>query len=281
MEPQPALLSPDTPAPGATLRVEGHFGELMQGRLGARGPVVLVTLPCPVLAVEVATETGIEAGARDAALLDPARAARLCAALGLTLPARLPPLVASMPPGGGAGASTAALVALARSLGFDGTPETLARACAEAEGASDPLMYPHPERLLFAPREGRVVRALPALPRFELVGGFHGPAQRTRAEDVDFPDIADLLARWERLETLAGMAALASLSAARTLAHRGPAGDPTEALAQRLGAAGWTIAHTGSARGLIFAPGTVPPGAEATLRAAGFAQVLRFAGGGA
>ena len=40
---------------GATpvaLRVAGHFGELMQGRLGADGPLALISLPCPVLAVQ-------------------------------------------------------------------------------------------------------------------------------------------------------------------------------------------------------------------------------------
>ncbi|TCP38104.1 hypothetical protein EV662_12129, partial [Rhodovulum marinum] len=31
--------------------VAGHFGEFLQGRLGPDGPVVLVTLPCPALAV--------------------------------------------------------------------------------------------------------------------------------------------------------------------------------------------------------------------------------------
>ena len=30
-------------------RVAGHFGEFLQGRLGAEGPVALVTLPCPAL----------------------------------------------------------------------------------------------------------------------------------------------------------------------------------------------------------------------------------------
>jgi hypothetical protein len=36
----------DWPVPGSGLRVSGHFGELMQGRLGPRGPVALITLPC-------------------------------------------------------------------------------------------------------------------------------------------------------------------------------------------------------------------------------------------
>ncbi len=56
-----------------------------------------------------------------------------------------------MMPGGGAGSSTAGLVALARALGFSGTPDDLARLCVAIEAASDPLMFPHAERLLFAP----------------------------------------------------------------------------------------------------------------------------------
>ncbi len=258
----------------ASLRVAGHFGELMQGRLGADGPVALVSLPCPALWVEI--------GARgEAGLLGPRRVRALCAALDLPVPGALPPVSATMPQGGGAGSSTAALVALARWLGFDGPPEDLARACVAAEGASDPLMLARAERLLFAPREGRVLARRAPLPAFEVLGGFLGPGLRTRAEDQDFPDIADLVARWQDLADLGALAEVASLSAARTLARRGPAGDPTAGLAQRLGAAGWMIAHTGSARGLIFAPGTVPDGAGAALQAAGFAGVIRFQGGGA
>ena len=39
---------------------------------------------------------------------------------------------------------------------------------------------------------------------------------------------------------------------------------------------GLVAAHTGSARGLIFAPGRVPPGAEAALRAIGIRAVHRY-----
>ncbi|PWE31540.1 propanediol utilization protein [Pararhodobacter marinus] len=258
---------------GAGLRVRGHFGELLQGKLGAEGPLVLVSLPCPALWVEL--------GTGDRSLLGPRRVRALCRALSLPEPDTLPPMQATMPPGGGGGSSTAALVALARWLGFDGAPETLARACVEAEGASDPLMLPRPETCLFASRRGEVVERLPALPRFEVLGGFLGPVQRTRAEDEAFPDIADLVAHWRGGVDLPGLCALTGESARRTLALRGPEGDPTASLADRLGATGWMIAHTGSARGLIFAPGRVPAGAAALLEQAGFTGVLHFAGGGA
>lgn len=254
------------------LRVAGHFGELLQGRLGSDGPLALISLPCPVLAVELG-------GSGTPGLIGPRRLHRLCMALGLPLPSALPLLSARMPPGGGAGSSTAALVVVARALGWTGAPEDLARACVLAEGASDPLMFPHPEQLLFAPRQGRVLLRLPPLPGFTVIGGFLGEGLRTRAEDQDFPDIADLLVDWPG--PLARLAALASESARRTLAHRGPAGDPTAALARDLGALGWLMAHTGSARGLIFAPGKVPVQARAALAEAGFTGVLQFDGGNA
>ena len=66
------------------------------------------------------------------------------------------------------------------------------------------------------------------------------------------------------------MAALASESARRTLALRGPADDPSAEIVRALGAAGHAIAHTGAARAFLFAPGTLPEGAGAVLRAAGF-----------
>lgn len=252
------------------LRVGGHFGELLQGQVD--GALALVSLPCTALWVEIG-------GDAMPGLIGPRRVARLCAALGLPVPAMLPSLWATMPPGGGAGSSTAALVALARWLGWDGAPETLARACVSAEGASDPLMFAAPERLLFAPREGRVLRPLPALPRFDVLGGFLGDGQRTEAQDQDFPDITDLLADWPG--DLPRMAGLAAESARRTLAHRGPGNDPTETLARDLGALGWLIAHTGSARGLIFAPGATPRHGNAALAEAGFSGTLTFPAGSA
>lgn len=268
--PAPAAL-PRPSRAAAAPRVAGHFGEFLQGRLGASGPLALVTVPCPALGVRMAE------GAPAEPL--PGRAAALLARLGLPAPATAPPLAAEMPPGGGAGSSTAALVVWARWAGWRGSPEALAAACVAVEGASDPLMFPDPGRLLFAPREGRVLRRLPPLPRLEIVGGFLGPGRPTDPADTDFPDIADLIAPFAAAAAAgdpARLSALAAESARRTLARRGPADDPTAALAAELGAAGWLIAHTGSARGLIYAPGQVPPGAEARLAAAGLGQVLRF-----
>ncbi len=260
------------------IRVTGHFGELIQGRVGPDGPVALITLPCPALAVEV-----LPAALPDPhGLLPPGRARALLDRLGLPDPGPCR-ISATMPRGGGAGASTAALVAYARFAGARQSPDDLARACVAVEGASDPLMFPAPERLLWASRRAEVLEHLPPLPAFDVIGGFWGPNRRTDPQDNGFADIADLIAPW-RAAAMAGdlpaLARLASRSADRTLALRGPAGDPTPGLARVLGALGHTVAHTGSARGLLFRPGAIPPDAPARLAAAGFRRVVTFRCGG-
>lgn len=262
------------------ITVAGHFGELIQGRLGPQGPVALVTLPCPAVAARARHIPGPFAlhqpGPR---VLSPREAARFLRSLGAASSGRFI-LRLDMPAGGGAGASTAARVALARAAGFD-DPAEIARACLTSEGAVDPLMLATPGRLLWASRAGRVLARLPAPPRMEILGGFFGPMRRTDPADARFPDIVDLAAAWPAAcESLPEAAALASESARRTLALRGPAGDPVEALARRLGAMGFIIAHTGAARGLVFAPGTVPEAAPAALREAGLRHILHFRTGG-
>ena len=260
--------------------VQGHFGELLQGRIGPDGPVALITLPCPAFTATVTSAPASGFSLTESApVLGPDRARLMLAALGLPQ-AGAYRLTLTMPPGGGAGASSAALMALALAAGA-GDPKAITAAALSIEGATDPLLAPAPERLLWASRQGRTLAEMPGLPRFEVLGGFLGPGQRTDPLDNDFPDIADLVAAWPRAcGVLRDMAALASESARRTLARRGPAGDPTEALALRFGAFGHVIAHTGSARGLIFAAGMVPQAALAALREAGFSQITRFGCGG-
>lgn len=263
------------------IRVAGHFGELLQGRLGAQGPVALVSLPCAALGVTAqfhpARHVSIHgAGQR---LLTPSRAREFLSSLGLDLRGRVI-LRADMPAGGGAGASTAALVALARVAGWQGAPEALAQACVQAEGASDPLMFVQPERMLWASRLGVQLATLPPLPRFDLIGGFFGPATRTDPRDDNFPDISDLIPRWIAAQgDLPRLAEITSLSAQRCLELRGTQSDPIASLAKDLGALGHVIAHTGAARGLIFARGQVPEQARSLLINAGARRVVQFQAG--
>ena len=94
-----------------------------------------------------------------------------------------------------------------------------------------------------------------------------------------FADVADIVEFWADAivrQDRAALAGIATEAARRTTALRGPADDPTEELARDLGALGIVRAHTGSARGLIYAPDKVPSQAAAALQEAGFEDVLRF-----
>lgn len=251
------------------IRIDGHFGELLQGRLGS--DVALVTLPCPALAVTASRFPGPFALHQPVRLLRPRQALHILHETGQRH-ARLI-LHADMPPGGGAGSSTAAILGLAGA----GHPDDLARLCLRLEGAVDPLMYPAPERVLWASRRAAVLGRMPPLPRMRIVGGFLGEGLRTDPRDSRFPDISDLVAAWPAAcASAADVARLASLSAARTQSLRGPADDPTPALAEAVGALGWARAHTGSARALILAPDTPAAPARRALQAAGLTRVVIF-----
>ena len=253
----------------------------MQGRIGRDGPVGLITLPCPVLFARARRLPGLFALHQpNVRVLTRSSAADLLRRLGVRREGRFS-LSLDMPAGGGAGSSTAARVALALAAGVT-DPGSIMQACLETEGAVDPLMLANPGQLLWASREGRVLARFPQPQQMEIVGGFYGPMRRTDPGDAAFPDISDLASAWPAAcGNLSKAADLASESARRTLGLRGPTGDPTEALARSTGALGFTIAHTGAARGLIFAPGTVPETTPAALRAAGFRHILRFRIGGA
>ena len=96
--------------------VAGHFGEWLQGRMGANGPLVLITLPCPVLTVRLTSGSG------GRLLFGNGDLERFAQALGRKSGA-WPVLSSSIPPGCGAGASTATLVALASEPPHASDPE--------------------------------------------------------------------------------------------------------------------------------------------------------------
>ncbi|MEZ5686016.1 MAG: propanediol utilization protein [Paracoccaceae bacterium] len=257
-------------------RAAGHFGEWLQGRLGPDGPVALVTLACPVLEARVLGEAH-----RNLNIASQANVKRVIFEflddLGLTAPTAFS-FDLDMPLGAGAGASTAALVALARAAGFSGPPETLAKACLRAEGATDPLMFSRPDALLWASREARVLETLPSPPACEIVGGYWGDHINTDPQDTVFSDISDIISGWRdacSAQDLATAARLASTSAERCTRLRGPE-DPMAELARTLGAMGHVRAHTGSARGLIFSPGSIPRNAVSALKESGLRGIFHF-----
>ena len=250
-----------------TVSIRGHFGEYVQGRLGPNGALGLITVPC--------SRTGLQAELRCGSRHVDDPLAGFLQTLGLAGQGEV--VVSTLsPPGAGTGISTAQLIAAALLHGWQGPAGRLMAACVAEEGASDPLAFTRPERLLWASREGRILQQLPALPAHEIVGGYFGVPRSTDPADVDFPDISDIVSDWQRASKLNAFAELASESARRCLRMRGPAGDPTEGLARHLGATGFLMAHTGSARGLIFPKGEVPPDAASVLEAAGVVGILKF-----
>lgn len=252
------------------LRVAGHFGEFIQGRLGPNGPVVLVTVPCAVLGAEATAVPGPFDVADDLA----AAARRLFDATGGVPELRFH-VTCDAPLGAGAGMSTAALLALAKAARRSVSPDDLLA----AEGAVDPLMLNDPAAVLWASRKARVVQNFGPVPVFSIVGGFYGPGQTTDATDDRFADITDIVSFWNAAiarQDRAAIAGLATEAARRTTALRGPKDDPTETLARDVGALGMVRAHTGSARGLLFAPDAAPSHVASALEEAGFSNVMQF-----
>lgn len=237
--------------------------------------MALVTLPCT--AALVTARRVRHAGFATTAPLPRAALTRFASALGAPL-AGGTHVAAQFPPGAGCGVSTAALIALARLAG-DLPRHRVIRACLAAEGASDPLVFAAPARRLWASREGRALRALPAPPGFSVIGGLWGAQVRTRAADNAFADISDLVTPWAEAcaaRNAPRAAALAGESAARNAELRGPTGDPSASLGRALGALGVAAAHTGSARAFLFAPGGVPRHAASALREAGYTHITGF-----
>lgn len=267
----------------AVAEVTGHLGELAQGRLGPRGPVALVTLPCPPLSTRVgyapargALEAAepVSAKARAAARLTLAEigAEGWGGQLSIERPA---------PPGLGLGSSTAetlgAVRAVARAFGLRLVREREAALCVAAEGAIDPLMWEGP--VLFASREGRLLDRLPPLPPMRVAGGVAGPPSPTDPADTDFPDLSECLAGLAaalRAGDLAGVARAASRSAEANQARNpNPAWEGMRALAWRHGALGLAVSHTGPAVALILPPeSTAVPSPD--LAALGLSQLLDY-----
>lgn len=271
----------------------GHFGEIVQGRLGAKGPVALVTLTTPATGggarFDPAPHPAPLMTRGDGAIRVAARALRAAAsALGGPAPAGRLSLTVGAPLGGGAGASTVSAVAAIRAWAdaFGHTPgdAEIARACLIAEGAVDPVMFEAPGRLIWASRRAEALGATAPAPRFELVGGFDGPGAPTDPVDDAFADVADLveaLVAARATGDVRAEAEIASESARRNQARNPkPRWSALTEIGREAGALGVAVAHTGSAAALLFAPGS--DGAEpaaAALRAAGLARVAQFRSG--
>lgn len=275
-----ASVNPE-PAP-ATAEVAGHFGELLQGRLGPDGPVVLVTLPCPAFVTCVSFEPSPGPIEADDPVSDKARAAarQVLLRLGRAGQGGRLGIVRPVAPGLGAGSSTAetlgAVRAVAACHGVRLGADVEAELCLMAEGAIDPLMHAGP--VLFASRAGRVLRRLPGLPALAVAGGFAGPPRPTDAGDARFAEIewaAERLAHACGAGDAAAVGVVSEASAAANQALRpNPAWQAVGRIGSETGALGRVVSHTGAAIGLIYRE--VPAGVTDRLSGAGLRDVLTW-----
>ena len=259
------------------ISVAGHFGEFLQGRIGDR--VLLASLPCPDLHVrlDLSPDEPLSVEFSGNPVLNEADILSLTQSVGET-PTGRHRFTLNMPAGGGAGASTAARVAVLRLYRPDLSPDQMAQICLRSEGAVDPLMFPGAAQMIWASRQAETVATRPKLPKGRVIGGFYGPPRRTDPADSDFAEISDLQSAWTGATTLQKVAEISTESARRNRALRGPAEDPTFDLAKELGAIGVAVAHTGSARGLIFDPAQDVNSDRVfdTLQAVGFVGCIDF-----
>lgn len=262
-----------------------HFGEFAQGRHGPGGPLALATLPCPALSAEARfTPGGDRLIAREPLFQRAAEAA--LAAIGRAGVGGRIAVATNAPPGGGAGWSTATILAVIRAVAdaCDATlsPETESRIAFGVERAVDPLAFPPDPPRLWAPREARTLAILPAAPPIRVVGAFDGAGVSTDPADLDFPDMADAFARLQdafAARDAAAVAALATRSAeANQRRNPKPRWRAVKAIAAETGALGVAVAHTGSAIALLFHPAAASQAAAAcdALSAAGLSQPVAF-----
>ncbi|MFH8792749.1 GHMP kinase [Streptomyces sp. NPDC017941] len=272
---------PSTGARTGTGRAACHHGEILQGVFldeHGRRRAGLVTLPMPSLGTRA--EFVRRPGTEDITVAPADRTKALRAAtyaMAECATRRRTPLCGgelslsgNIPVGLGMGSSSsdviAAVRAVADAFGVRLPPDTVARLAVRAERASDPLMLDG-RPLLFAQREGRVLEELgPALPPAVVVGCALGGgrpvdtlALSTRAYDTE-----DVRA-YERLRALlrhavatadpALLGRVATDSARlgqRVLAHEEFGELMT--VANRVGAVGVQVAHSGNVAGLLFDP---------------------------
>lgn len=264
------------------ISIAGHMGELLQGRLGPSGPVVLITLPAPHLRLEVQQRTGAFSLYQPSGrIIDRAKLHGLYRAAGCKPKGRWV-MRALMPIGAGAGASTAALVGLAKALRPDWTNRKIEEICLRLEGASDPLLARAPERILWASREGRKLQELPKLPPMQVVGGFVKGRLITDPSDQNFPDVSDLVQNWAfACRDLTHLGEIVTEASRRRLRQWGEDMTPLITLAKEFGAKGLSIAHTGTARAFLLpADSAAAPSLAQHLRHLGWHFVQNYKIGG-
>lgn len=256
----------------------GTCGELVQG-ITTAGLAFQVSLPVDMgTTIEVtlgpATLARTEVAASAPVGPKTVRALRAAAsALGLD-PVRIAVRArrSELPVGAGLGSSTADVVAAARAVagaaGAAFTPDELA-ALAGAIEPSDPAMY---EGIVLAPRRGPAIHLFEWTPAFSILALIPptGPGttsvdlrpQRRHAAEYDC-----LLAGLRRAAADQDGAAFAAAAVRSAQLHQPVLANRyfprLRALAAETGAAGWNVAHTGSAAGLLYLDADLAAGVQA------------------
>ncbi|MEV0340710.1 hypothetical protein AB0H49_16930 [Nocardia sp. NPDC050713] len=245
----------------------GSCGELLQGVTAENGRDFLVTLPITRGSVAVFEP---DAG-RDDVTVVPAHKtkSRAVAAAVLAGSAALRggvlTVLGDLPEGKGLASSTADLVATARAVA-DAEGRTLAATEIEAVlrgiEPSDGIMYPG--AVAYYHREVRLLAALGALPPLTVVTGDEGGCVDTVAFDRNRPAVPPVIAREysSLLATLTEAVArgdAATIGAVSTRSARlsaplreRPHLEATIAAAERIGALGVVVAHSGTTTGILL-----------------------------
>ncbi len=281
-----------------------HHGELFQGVLETAEHGLcrcLVSLPSGLFRSRARFLPGKASGLR---LTNPEkekskRAALLTLAdLGVPDAGGILEIENNIPASWGLGSSTsdviAAIRAVAMAFGAEYTPDAIARIAVRAETASDSTMYGH-QAVLFAQRLGVPLEVYGrVLPAFEVLG-FNTdctgagvdtlampPAKYDWREVESFKPLATLLRRAVLTNDAALLAMVASASARINQRHLPkPHFDRIEKIADRTGALGIQVAHSGTVMGVLFGCGDPDldermAAAAAELESLGFRPSWRF-----
>lgn len=250
-----------------------HHGEVIQGRFKAadgRYHVALLTLPWK----ERHSTVSLEHDASLAKIVAPKGRTKAQAAaelaksyLGLSDLGAVMTISSNIPDGVGMGSSSADTIAAIRAvakLADAAIPdEVVARLAVHAEGASDAIMFDR--EVLFASRDGIVLETFSAaLPHFAVLGFCNGAPLNTLATPLPSYDEEELQTfkilraslRRALNEGNARMVARIATQSAEVNERYFP--KPRFAhirrLAEKHGALGVQVAHTGSVMGLLFDP---------------------------
>lgn len=161
------------------------------------------------------------------------------------------------PSGVGFGRSTMDILAVLRAIDPDLSPKRESDIVVSVEGACDPLMYDVNHLPLYEPRTGKLHRYIGRMPDHVLIGGYTDQTADPLAY-TNWPDVTDLVDELAPdLKTIARIATESAIRGQQVVYN--PYLNHMIDAAQELGALGVVRAHTGSALGWIFAPGTIIP----------------------